>query len=571
MSGRGRAAAVFALLLAALLALPASAGAHAALLRTVPEASGTINGAPAQVSLTYSEAVEPRFAIVSVTDAAGRRVVNGNPHRSASDPDTLQVGLERVPKGWYLVYWRVISADGHPVRGAFTFAVGPNPGPAPQFAIPSLQETAATPGLVIARWAAFLSMMAALGLLLFRLTLARRIARAQPDFRLRGLNVAVLASLLVALVAVPIYVLASTAEFALRSIFDVGALLPLVRASAFGRGWLTLELVLALLALASAVALWLDRPERDRRSVAELLATTGVAAAGAALLLVPGLAGHAAQESPRGTSLVLDWAHLLAGSVWIGGLIGLCVTAFALRPEARADGLALVVPRFSNLAFGSVALLIASGTLQAILRLPTLASLFDTGYGQALVVKIGLLLAALVLGAVNLLRSRPRLSAGRPGAVGLLRRLVGGEVVLLVCAVFVAGVLSSLPPPSKALGAVGKADANVGPGAVLRTVTHGPYKLTLRIAPNRAAVPNVFDVQITKGGAPVNGAEVTARFDMLDMEMQQQEYTLPQRSPSFYSRSAPSLVMVGHWGLSFTVTPPGASPFDVVVLDRAEG
>ena len=62
-----------------------------------------------------------------------------------------------VAEGWYLVYWRAISVDGHPVRGAFTFAVGPNPGPAPQFPVPSISETAATPRLLTARWVVFLS------------------------------------------------------------------------------------------------------------------------------------------------------------------------------------------------------------------------------------------------------------------------------------------------------------------------------------------------------------------------------------------------------------------------------
>ena len=73
-----------------------------------------------------------------------------------ANPNTLVVPLKKIPEGWYLVYWRVISVDGHPVRGAFTFAVGPNAGPAPQFVIPSISETAATPALVILRWIVFL-------------------------------------------------------------------------------------------------------------------------------------------------------------------------------------------------------------------------------------------------------------------------------------------------------------------------------------------------------------------------------------------------------------------------------
>ena len=59
--------------------------------------------------------------------------------RSPANPDTLVVPLRpHLPEGWYLIYWRAISVDGHPVQGAFTYAVGPNPGPAPQFAIPSI-------------------------------------------------------------------------------------------------------------------------------------------------------------------------------------------------------------------------------------------------------------------------------------------------------------------------------------------------------------------------------------------------------------------------------------------------
>ena len=108
----------------AALALPAAAWAHAALLRTTPSASGTVNTSPKQLTLTYSEAVEPRFAIVSVTNAAAEQQTAGPPTRSPANPDTLVVPLKKLAQGWYLVWWRVISADGHPVRGAFTFAVG---------------------------------------------------------------------------------------------------------------------------------------------------------------------------------------------------------------------------------------------------------------------------------------------------------------------------------------------------------------------------------------------------------------------------------------------------------------
>jgi copper transport protein len=560
---------------AAALALPAAAWAHAALLRTVPEASRTVNTPPKQVSLTYSEAVEPRFAIVSVTDAAGHQQTAGPPRRSPTDPNTLLVPLKHLPEGWYLVYWRVISADGHPVRGAFTFAVGPNPGPAPQFVIPSTSETAATPGLLVLRWATFLSFMAAVGLFVLRTVIARPAGRIE-DASLRPLSMAFGAAMAVALIMTPIYVVVATAKFALRSAFDLGTVIPLARDSAFGRSFLDLYLVLALFALAGGIAIAIDRPERRLRSTAELLALGGALASIAAVCLVPGLAGHAAQTSPRGLTLALDWLHVAAASVWIGGLIGLLVLWFTLG-RARVRALAAVVPRFSRVAFGSVVVLVGAGIGSAIIHLPTLATLWDTSFGKSLVLKIGLLACALLLGAVNLLRTTPRLaaSADRPelgaSATALLRRTVSGEVLLLAGAVFGAALLTSLPPPAKALAEIGKASAHVGPGPVTQVVRHGSYTLTFTFRPNRAAVPNTFNVKITKGGQPVRGADVTTTFAMLDMEMGQLAYHLPEHKPGTYGRSAPALVMVGHWGLSFDVRIPGQAPFNIILVDRANG
>ena len=133
------------------------------------------------------------------------------------------------------------------------------------------------------------------------------------------------AACVVALLTIPVYFLLATSEFALRSFWSFGALFPLVRVSAFGRGWLDLEFIFALFAGAAAVAIWLDRPERPQRSIAALLALIGALGAAAAALLVPGTVGHAGQTSPRGLSLAFDWFHLVAGSVWVGGLIGLVV------------------------------------------------------------------------------------------------------------------------------------------------------------------------------------------------------------------------------------------------------
>jgi hypothetical protein len=97
------------------------------------------------------------------------------------------------------------------------------------------------------------------------------------------------------------------------------------------------------------------------------------------------------------------------------------------------------------------------------------------------------------------------------------------------------------------------------------------YRLAFNVSPNRAAIPNNFDVQVTHNGKPVTGARVILRFEMLDMEMQSLEYALQERQPGLFSRKEPALVMVGHWGLDYEVTPPGRPPFNVLLVDKAGG
>jgi copper transport protein len=576
MTARARGA-LLVLAAAAALTLPAAAWAHAVLVRTSPQASVVVNRPPPVVLLKYSEAVEPRFAVVSVTDAAGNQQRAGTAQRSATDPTTLVVPLKRLAQRWYLVYWRVISVDGHPVRGAFTFAVGPNPGPAPQFNIPSISETAATPRLIAARSIAFLSVMGAIGLFVLRIGIARPVVRRVPGSRLRAVSIAFGIVCAIGLVAIPVYVDIATAQFSLRSAFDVGTLVPLFRQSAFGRGYLDMEITFALFVIAAGLALWVDRPEREHRSIAELLALTGAFAAAAATLAIPGLAGHAAQYSPRAALLPFDWLHLAAGSIWLGGLVGLLVLWASLGAARRVAGLVVCVPRFSNVAFVSVVALIGSGVGAAVIHLPTLASLWQTSYGQTLLVKIGLLSGTMLLAAVNLLRTRPRLAASsrRPelgtSTAGMLRRLVTGEVLLVGAAVVAAAVLSSLPPPAKALASAGSASSRVGPGPVSETVNKNGYRFDVKVTPNRAAAPNNFSVRITRDGRPVKMDSVVLRFAMLDMEMGVQSYELRQVAPGVYARALPALVMVGHWGLGFEVTPPKQAPFEVLLIDRAAG
>jgi copper transport protein len=560
------------------LAAPASAFAHASLVHTTPSASVTVNHPPKEVDMTFDEVIEPRFATVSVTDPKATQEATASPHRSPTDPYTIVTPLKpNLPQGWYLVYWRVISADGHPVKGAFIFAVGPNPGPQPQFVIPSLSESAATPGLLIARWATFLLFMCAIGLLILRTLIARDVPRRVPGASLRSVSIAFFVAIGLALVAAPIYAVMSTAKFAQDSVFDLGDVVPLLTTSHFGQSLVDLEIVLALLAVAGAISIWLDIADRKQRSVAALLALVGALAAVGSALLVPGLAGHAAQTDPRWLSLGLDWVHLAAGSLWIGGLVGLLVLGASVG-GLRVQTLTAVVPRFSRIAFVSVIVLVASGIGSALQHFPTLDSLWDTSYGKSLVLKLIFLAGTIAIAAVNFGWTAPRFRRAATGvpeagtrATSVLRVLVSGEVLLVAGAFFGAALLTSLPPPPKALASLGSINAHVSSKGGAMVKKNG-YTLHFAFTPNKAAVPNTFAVKIEKDGKPVPGADVTATFTMLDMEMQQQAYNLPEQSAGGYARAnTPALVMVGRWGVNFDIRPPGAPPLEVLLLDHANG
>jgi copper transport protein len=560
------------------LAAPGSASAHAYLVRTVPAASGVLDTPPKTVALTYDEAVEPRFAIISVTNASGTQETTGAVSRSPADPDTLVVPLRpNLPQGWYLIYWRAISVDGHPVQGAFTYAVGPDPGPAPRFAVPSIAGSATSPQPLVARTVMFLAVMIAIGLFVMRFLVARVLGRRTDGTGLRALSVACVAASVVGLLAIAAYLDAATAIDSLRSVFDVGALVPLFRVTAFGRGYVDMLLCFALFCLASWTALYLDRPDRPQRSIGEVAAQAGAILAALAVLVIPGTAGHAAQTSPAGLTLSADWLHLVAGSVWLGGLVGLLVLWFAAPTARRVSALSVVVPRFSNVALGAVAMIVATGTIETIDHMPALDALWKTGFGVAILVKIGLLLAAMAVASGNLLRTAPALaSAGQDprraaGASGLLRGLASGEVILVGGAVFVAALLSSLAPPPPAFALQNSALAQVGPGPVAHTVTRAGYQLSVQVSPNKAAAPDSFALKITKNGRPVQHADVTLTFNHTEMEMPQQEYQLTETRPGVYTRSAPALIMVGNWSLAFQVTPPGGQPFNATILDEAEG
>lgn len=107
------------------LLAPCLAHAHAQLRQADPPVGGTVHAAPAQVELTFSEAIEPRFSTVVVTNAAGAQVDHADLHVAGGDAKHLAIGLGALRPGTYKVVWHATSVDTHKTEGSFTFTVAP--------------------------------------------------------------------------------------------------------------------------------------------------------------------------------------------------------------------------------------------------------------------------------------------------------------------------------------------------------------------------------------------------------------------------------------------------------------
>jgi copper resistance protein C len=100
-----------------------AAYAHAHLDRASPAAGATLQTAPSEVALHFTQKLEPKFSSIVVRDAAGRQVDNGDSRVDDENLTVLRVSLQPLAPGTYQVEWRVISIDTHASKGDYTFRV----------------------------------------------------------------------------------------------------------------------------------------------------------------------------------------------------------------------------------------------------------------------------------------------------------------------------------------------------------------------------------------------------------------------------------------------------------------
>lgn len=354
-----------------LLLLPGAnpASAHAALRATDPADGSVVPAAPRSVTLTFTESVGLLDDSFRVLDPTGHRVPTGDAEHAGGHADTARISLPAgLATGTFTVAWRVVSADSHPVSGAFTFSVGaPSATAAPVPAGPT--EDPLTAFLYgTARYAAYLAAALLIGTAAF--VAVCRPTRVRP---LRGLLRAGgwgLAGATVLLLVLRAPYESGDAPGAALDLDALGRTLT-------GRpGWA----LLARLALLAASALLLTHAARRGRPSRTHLALGTVLAVGLALTWAA--AEHASAGIQVPLAMTSSVVHLLAMAAWLGGLTALLVLLRRDTPPLTT------VTRFSRLAMLSVTALAVTGLYQAWRGLGTLTALTDTSYGRLLLAKL---------------------------------------------------------------------------------------------------------------------------------------------------------------------------------------
>jgi copper transport protein len=409
------------------LAFPAAASAHATLRSTTPHFGSEVQRAPVLIRLRFDQHVKVLPGSVEVLNGVGRNFAR------AARVEGMQVvaGVAPLKLGTYTVRWRAVSADSHVVSGVWTFGV--------RVPAPSVNAAYGAGGPTVAehvvRWIWFLGMALAIGALGLRLLVLRGLEVPRELDR----KIAVAAGLGAAFtLQAGIAAFSLRAEDALQLPFNrflYGDLSPMA-ATRFGSAFIAMTLGFALVLALVYLAWLLDR-------VVFL-----VPAFVLALVFVGGLSlsGHDAVD-PGSSWLteLADWVHIGAASLWIGALATMALLLWTGAPQLRRAAFL----RFSKLATLLIGLVLAAGIYLGIVRLPHLHDLWTAGYGQVLLVKIGLVCLALAWGGFHHFVVRPSLDRGDAGFLTRIGRSLVGESLVGVAVLLVAAVLVDSKPPSQ--------------------------------------------------------------------------------------------------------------------------
>jgi len=455
------------LLVGALAASSPRAFAHAVLLDSSPKPGEMLMQPPSEVVANFNEGVGPIF--FKVLDVKGQPV--GDPGEIRLDGTKLILPLgASLPNGTYVLTYRVISADTHPVGATFGFSIGE-----PMKSVDATADAGSRSiwslAVAVNRWILYAGMLWVAGTAIFMLLVGLDGA-LREDARQKARWASVLTAWS--------YVLAVGFGGADMQLGGADALW---QAATWRSGFDSTLASSAVFGLIAMLLLYAGFAAGDRRRDGFLIA--GVVLAIGSFLVT----GHAATAPPAWLMAPVVGAHLLATAFWIGAFRPLLLST---RMLSVSDSGALL-QRFSTFAVPAVIVVLVSGSAISLKQLGSPTKLFDNDYGTVLLAKIILVFVIIGIAAYNKINLTPKLIANDAAGVAKIRRTITLELMLYVIVLAAASALTVTTPP-RALVATGEAGAA---DAKMAMISGGLLKRTLR---NAAAYSAEIELSPAKVG-----------------------------------------------------------------------
>jgi copper transport protein len=512
--------------------------AHANLVRSDPEAGAVLTQAPREITLEFSEVLDPSLTRVELDDVSNQVVVKGPGEVDVSNPRLLRLSLPALPDGTYTANWKARSAvDGHITYGAVGFSVGASSPPASLLPPPGTPDPATAlpvPLDTLFRWLAYLTACMTAGPLIFLALVWRPTRVLRESFsdewasalfkRLVSFGSLGLIASTIGLVFVQAYQ-ASASSFG-KSLLEI----------MLGRSGVLMGIRIGVLLILYFLIRGLPS-EITRENITQWLIGVFL---GAGALFTFSLQSHGAAAGSL-SATVLDWIHLLSMASWMGGLLPLALLISHYKSSSQKSILQPVISRFSQLALVGVILLGLTGAYSAYIQVGTVEALISTTYGQALILKVGIFALLLILGAINRQILTPRLGKMIELTIRWMHRTVRIELLFGVLVLFMAGVLTGSAPAQEAL----QAQKRLG---VILAAKVNDARIVLRVAPGQVGDDEFrVDVVDHRTGTQDVPLHVLLRFTILDHDMGTTQVEATQTSASSYTARGSYLSMVGNW------------------------
>ncbi|MBM4198614.1 MAG: hypothetical protein FJ198_02840 [Gammaproteobacteria bacterium] len=488
---------LFSLLLVGALATSLPQGfAHAVLLDSSPKPGEMLMQSPPEVVANFNEGVGPIF--FKVLDVKGQPVGDPGEIRLDGTKMILPLGAS-LPNGTYVLTYRVISADTHPVGATFGFSIGE-----PMKSVDATADAGSRSiwslAVAVNRWILYAGMLWVAGTAIFLLLLG-----VDGALRDEARQTARWASVLTALS----YVLAVGFGGADMQLGGGNALW---QAATWRSGVDSTLASSAVFGLVAMLLLYAGFAAGERRRDGLLIA--GVVLAIGSFLVT----GHAATAPPAWLMAPVVGAHLLATAFWIGAFRPLLSST---RLLTASDSGALL-QRFSTFAVPAVVVVLVSGTAISLKQLGSPTKLFDNDYGTVLLAKIIVVFVIIVIAAYNKINLTPKLIANDAAGVAKIRRTITLELMLYFIVLAAASALTVTTPPRAlvATGEAGAAEAKmamISGGLVKRTLKNAvAYSAEIELSPAKVGENMLMVTLKDPAGVIVDGAialEVTVALE----------------------------------------------------------